>query len=126
MQKLERAEYRVVAVDTDGYWISAHVTGPLKAAKADAKAMLECPDLISAGIYKAEVLNGKDECVFDVFGPCPCEDTSAYLYSGVPGILAHIDPATGKAVGAVQRCDLCCRFRYDEDAQDNLKKLGIL
>jgi hypothetical protein len=57
--------------------------------------------------------------------PCVCEEPGEYLYSGVPGVLAHRG-AGGVATGAkVERCDQCQRYPSDEAALARLQELGL-
>ena len=48
---------------------------------------------------------------------CVCEQPG-YFYSGVPGVLAHVE--NGQLITAaesIERCDTCQRFKTDEKAK---------
>ena len=55
---------------------------------------------------------------------CDCE-FPGFFYSGVPGILAHIERGHLAAGNKVERCDLCQRYPTDQDALARLRELGM-
>jgi len=56
---------------------------------------------------------------------CECEKPG-YFYSGVPGIIAHMDSGRLAAGAEVQRCDLCQRYPSDNAAMEKLRELGYV
>ena len=49
---------------------------------------------------------------------CVCEEPG-YFYSGIPGIIAHVE--NGEFVpGGVERCDVCQRVASDDSALEIL------
>lgn len=57
--------------------------------------------------------------------PCACQEPGSYLYSGVPGILAHMGAGSVASGHKVERCDQCQRYPSDEAALARLKELGL-
>jgi len=51
---------------------------------------------------------------------CVCEGTDGYFMCGVKGVLAHVED--GKIISTIERCDLCCTFESDEDADHYLRE----
>lgn len=49
---------------------------------------------------------------------CQCEKPGYYYYSGVPGILAHIE--NGQPVGEIRYCEICQRYANDDHARFTL------
>ena len=60
----------------------------------------------------------------DASSMCECEEPG-YFYSGVPGILAHVENGRLPEGAEVERCDLCDRYESDEAALAKLRELGI-
>lgn len=56
---------------------------------------------------------------------CECQEPGGYFYSGVPGILAHLEADTVATGTEVERCDQCQRYPSDAAALAKLKKLGL-
>jgi hypothetical protein len=54
---------------------------------------------------------------------CECEKRG-FFFSGVPGILAHLENGRLAAGAVVNRCDLCQRYSSDEAAFQKLRELG--
>ena len=66
--KLEKGEYAVVALDADGYEITAGaVRATRKEAKKKARWMIEDAELVASGLHKTEVRNATGECLDDFF-----------------------------------------------------------
>jgi len=64
------------------------------------------------------------DCLMDAGeGPCECEKPG-YFFSGVPGILAHMENGRLAPGAEVERCDLCQRYPTDEAALEKLRELG--
>jgi hypothetical protein len=55
---------------------------------------------------------------------CECE-LPGHFYSGLPGILAHLENGNLPKGAKVERCGLCCRYPSDEAALEKLRELGI-
>jgi hypothetical protein len=55
---------------------------------------------------------------------CECEEPG-YFYSGVPGILAHLEDGRLAEGAKVERCDACCLYPDDEAALAKLIELGM-
>lgn len=56
---------------------------------------------------------------------CECEEPGSF-YSGVPGILAHVENGKLTPGAKVERCDLCQRYPSDEAALGKLRELGYV
>jgi hypothetical protein len=54
---------------------------------------------------------------------CECE-RPGYFWSGVPGILAHLENGRLPAGAKAERCGLCCRYPSDAAALEKLQELG--
>jgi hypothetical protein len=53
---------------------------------------------------------------------CECEK-AGFFYSGIPGILAHMENGRLAKGAKVNRCDLCQRYPSDEMALEKLREL---
>jgi hypothetical protein len=61
-------EYKVVALDADGDWISSGKEAfNLRDAKKIAKDMIKDPEYVKAGIETVQVLDESEDVVFDIF-----------------------------------------------------------
>ncbi len=58
--------------------------------------------------------------------PCDCEQPDGYFYSGIPGILAHLEGGKLTHGGTVERCDQCERYPSDVVARAKLVELGLI
>jgi hypothetical protein len=54
---------------------------------------------------------------------CECEKPG-FFYSGIPGILAHMENGRLSEGAGVNRCDLCQRYPSDAAALEKLRELG--
>ena len=59
----------------------------------------------------------------DASQPCECE-LPGYFTSGVPGILARVEQGRLVAGAAVERCDLCQRFRLRSSGAGKASRVG--
>ncbi len=113
---------RIVSLDEGGDTVYGHQTH--EDGKVDRYQCVDCGWEID-GVCTTERLY---EELNDPGNPgavaCECQKPG-HFFSGIPGILAHIENGRLAPGAKVERCDCCGRYASDKEALERLQELGF-